>query len=389
VALSPLLAVMKRLEAEYGPFTPGDAWAVEQRVQRALEKGSDADEAGRDELDLVRGARMRDLRPDHAQPQRDRRQVVGGTSTERWYAERVSEHIARLAAADPQFLELRERLWGSSRALSRHESLAILDSPILRIMTRDEIDRHGIPVLGHTVTLEAPRGPVDGWPETKIHVEWASGEYSESRRVREVHLAYADPSRRGQAPDDLGSPPIPILGWDEQGQLWAVPVEAGSVLDDVRRWAVRITCLGSPYASWDLTWTGCEAVAVRFLLTGTVPNIPALTAGWDTSKLGVAQVTLKALVGCEPESVAAAFAEARRRSLGGHSVPPRRLAMMLFVAEHLEAQGGYRRGFWPRLFALWRRKAPRKWRHAGWRNFRRDYTVAMRQATGPRHDRHL
>ena len=362
------------------PVTAGEQrfLLAEPCVRRALEASTPAEreqgyQACRATLLRFRDARRLDGGSFAQRSETSRKaHLLGGDGTERWYAKQLSERIARLAGADQGLVASREEMWGTSKPLTRPLAQALLNSPILRFMTKAELDAHGIPMSGHTATMTLVGPSKDRWCEVDVKVQWPKGEHSERRRIREVHFHWEQPGGQLRIMKSFEPVGIPFLEWEYQGLRQAVPVEAGSVLDAVRIWADEFSFF-APYGAWRLTRTGREPSAVTFLLTGAVPNIPAIDVGWELPGAGADSITVTAIAGTSAASVAAAFQRACRRQHKGPAPPPRRVAVALLAQEEIAKAGGTPRGFWVRLCEQWNREAPRVWHYAGWRNMRRDY----------------
>lgn len=373
--------ILEQLKGALGPLSDGEQWVVLEAARNApeLEQATAAQFA----IELHRGARMRDSKSALGRRGRGlgRQYVVRGDKSEEWYADLISQRIAGIAAIDPGVLSSRAKMWGSIDPLAPRIARRFVRSPVLALMTINEIQSRGIPLVGHSARLRPLKNGPRGWREVEIQVAWPTGTHTEKRLIRKLYLAWNRPSRRLKAIDSFGTEGLHFIEWDERGTRDVAPVESGSVLDAIRDWAERFIS-SPPYHSWRLTRTGAQPTAIWFLLTGRKPTIPAISYGWEMPGSGADTITLTALVGCTPESITSAFRIAQRRAQGGHAVPPIRLALLQFVAQEIGSRR-LSRGDWPRLCEKWNRQAPAGWRYGrgsdGYRNMRRDYVEAKKR----------
>jgi len=333
---------------------------------------------------VIRRARMLDSQSaDRARltPSRSRRYAVGGTKAEQWFARCISQRIAGIAAADAGVLGSRRMMWGSPEPLSPEAARAMLNSPALRIMRKDELEAHGIPLVGHVATLERLRPAGDGWCKAKLRAVWPGGEHAETRRVREIHLAWAEEPRQWLKALELpGSEEVQFLGWDEGGRGQAVPVEPGSVLYALRVWAKEFTDL-RPYLAWRLCPFGAEASAITFLLAGTAPVISAIVVRREIPGLGADTITVEALVECETASVAAAFEKMKQAALGHH---PQRRLMALRTVQRIYGQDSIPKGQVKPFWRSWQRNTPKELHFPSWKTLWRDLRDAGKPRRKPR-----
>lgn len=351
---SPLQAHLKCLEGELGsPLGKGDRHVVERAWQRAVRRDGDhavAERESRDALEDYRVAlRLKELA-----------RLPGGSETERRVAGCLAERIARDAGRSPELLEFRQSLWGTAEPLSASGARALLRSRVLAILSREEMDERGIPVLGHDWSFTHNGGQV------VILVKWQGREQAESLRLP------VGPPQESE-----------YLEWDD-GARRAVIVRAGSVLDDVREWAERFT-LQPPFYTWRLSPTDRQPAAVWFLTTGRAPTFPAIDLSWKRTVLDSAAaalgvpglgddaITIVALSHVSAESVADAFTNAQRHALGRPRglLPHRPIAVAHFVDARTPPGEPLR---FASVVEEWDRMVGRRWRYDGrWRNMRRDY----------------
>lgn len=288
---------------------------------------------------------------------------VWGSKDEREHARAISDRIALFADADPDIQEFRRWLLGSPKTLTPTDARALLTSPLLRYATMMDLERWGVPVVGHAAVIAESPAEAES-AHTKIRVTWSKGD-------RTLTFWWRLP----------GPDPIFMEYPNERGCRVPVSVSLASVLDDLRRKADELA-FGAPYNALRLSEVGAEPACLWLILTGKALPLEPITAGREVPG-SVDSMTITALTRVAlPASIMAAVASMQRRTLGhrkGRPLESRNLALVLFVERRTPGQV---QRLSPeaakKLLNDWNRKHAkhRGWPFSDWGDLRRAYERA-------------
>lgn len=256
------------------------------------------------------------------------RKLAGGDALEREHARLISERMALVGNADPRVQAIRTSLWGKPDPLTPTVARAFLESPLLRYMTRSNLERCGIPPIGHAASVIGRETKANQEIEV-VEVVWPVDAEKSAQTRRTVRLGQL----AGSEPDQE------ILEYPtEQGGSSYVRVSPFSILGDLHREAKRLThealfqvwyYLGNYPPGVQCAW---------FLLTGEVPILPPLSVHW-TMPGTVDVITIHALArAASPESIRRAYARAHERAVRVQRRRPfdaRTLRLVQFVERQL------------------------------------------------------
>jgi hypothetical protein len=304
-----------------------------------------------------------------------------GTARERKQAAVLAGRLARVAAEDPLMLRFREGLFGSRDPLRPTAARGVLASRILAFMSRPEMDKLGIPIVGHVATVTRLRTGLDGqvghWTEFKIRIRWRGGKHTETRRLPldpsyAVHKRLREVFGRQASAYGLLDHVYPYLLFPAgDGRERRLQVYPGSVFDLLRRAAKGL--------AGQMGWG--EADAVSFIVSGATPPVSPVTAIRRTWATGMEDVMVTGLAFVSRATVAEAFARATRSVTGG-TVGACAAALVAFVNRRTEENGG-RRPPWRQLWTEWQRQRPSGCRpYREYPDFRRTYCRAVEERRG-------
>jgi hypothetical protein len=290
-----------------------------------------------------------------------------GTLEEGLRAHVVSRHIARSKSASPEVRKWREYLLGDPAAVVEPtRATALLQSPALRFLARDELSDLGVSIPKHTSTFTAgdlAKGHYGMVQEVQLEISWA-GEH----RTLQLQLTWPT--------GGLYS----LRFWNDRDEMKELPVQPGSVLDHLRSNARDLAeqCFCS------------EAAAVSFIVRGDVPVQRAITvntkvaAGQDYGE--AAAINIIALPFVSPKSLAQAFSEVRRTLMGRHPRRPIDLSnLSLFDFVRTQEGSAGKRPSWPALTKTWDQlhKSDGDGYGGDYRRLRADYLRTERQVVFP------
>lgn len=317
------------LEETYGSRS-ANVWNAALLVWRRAESlGRDAEGELRSFMPaLCQAAASEILSPPPREARGVPRELAGGDKLEREHARLISERMALVGNTDPRVQAIRTSLWGRPDPLTPAVARAFLESPLLRYMTRTDLESWGIPPIGHAASVIGRETRADQEIEV-VEVVWpidAEKSAQMRRTVRLGQLAGSDPDQK-------------ILEYPtEQGGTSHVRVIPFSVLGDLYREAENLThqalfqvwhYLGNYPPGVHCTW---------FLLTGEVPILPPLSVHW-TMPGTVDVITINALArAASPESIRRAYAKAHERAVRVQRRRPfdaRTLRLVQFVEKQL------------------------------------------------------
>lgn len=260
-----------------------------------------------------------------------------------------SRHLARLAERDHDVQRIRSEFFGGA-PLSEEATTRLLNSVAARYFPHEFFKKRGIPLLEHEASLcdlPTPEGEQLGPLETSqvMRISWGNGSPLE------------EPAGRG-------------LEWRimQEGTVLAVhprgrSVMPGCVLDEIREVGLRMV----RYYLWD------ETDAQRFILTGQVPQIPAIglvPLHASSAHHAHCPIVLRVQPWVRPSAVNAVYRRLQAGMYGSKRRPisRRNLALFEFVFEN-PPQG---RRTWDDLRRMWNKKH-RRWAFKNYRAMRQEF----------------
>lgn len=226
-------------------------------------------EEARDLLDNGYGGGQPVLPPDHSADKRYPVALLALTEAEEQRALVVSEIQTYRAGRQPSVAEWRRRVL-ANRLLTQAEARDFLRSPATAVLTVEDFERHGIPVLGHHSEIVEEGVSADGAFRVRLRVTPPGGE---------IEKVFADVAGKPQVW-------VPFAVRFEKPD--AYDTLPGSVTDQLRLIGVELAEL----YLWE------QEDAVRFVLTGEAPTWPAIT-GWVERRDGIEYT--QGMIGLEVE----------------------------------------------------------------------------------------
>jgi hypothetical protein len=323
--IAPDSFLLETIASDFGLATAGQLAALAMRAREARERNEDVELACRS-LARYLGLAARNEVPANKETRStgivSGQRATGGTEGERAHAAAISERIALVANADNSVLAFREAHGLPREGLSKKSALAFLRSPLLAHATTDDLAPWGISAVSHEATV-IRRGTVKLGERTMervvIRVSWRGDGKMHNRR-----LTYGWPPETG----DDGFIEFPGMHGTE-----ACPVRWPSVLDTLRREAKALS-ERAPFSTLRMSRVNPSAACTWLILTGKALPIAPIFVGVEVPGT-VDSISVHALSRvASPESVAQAYAQAQRRTLGhrkGRAISPRSIELVLFV----------------------------------------------------------
>lgn len=281
-------------------------------------------------------------------------------------AQAFSAHLGRRAALAMEtrlFRALHQRRGTTSDS----EAERLVSSPAAQVFPREWFKRAGIPIAAHESHLvdRRPSGPggrmlearpISPSPTMCIRIRWGS----RTKRIRFGLEHYFHLTERGR---DQLAVPTPF----RQPRL--VPVETGSVLDELRRAAVALA-RKYPWSEADAGW---------FVMTGKVPLVPAMRVDFEDGavRLPLDHRHLRVRLSVQPwvsgATVRRIYEHFRRAvyKRGSRPLGPRGITLFGFVEGRRSKRGQL--PSWRAMLVEWNRSYP-EWGYGfDARRFCRDY----------------
>jgi hypothetical protein len=220
---------------------------------------------------------------------------------ERERAAAFEEYLAYVASTDIRVLRYR-RTYLPNGLLTPKLARGFVNSPAARFFSRGLFERSSVPFVDHSAELVGQGG---NRMQRRFTVRVEPPGISETVIIRRLRV-------------------LPFIG--KSGRVEGVAVGERSVLGKLAELTNKLTKV-YPWPS--------KAEIVGFVLTGAVPSVPPMRA-WRSQKrpgghFSYETITVEVAWWVRPETVQAAFREARRRMRGsGKNQPIREKALRLF-----------------------------------------------------------
>jgi hypothetical protein len=264
----------------------------------------------------------------------------------------LSLYLARHAAITPRVRRFRIDVCGGT-LLSLAQVEELLTSPAPQYLTQAQFKALGIPIIGHRARILTRQD----WHQIMLQIEWPGGTY--------------------QGAFECQGEPIQLipLHFLYQNRVETISAWPNTVFGALGKLS-HVLAQRYDWKEWEAT---------QFILTDAAPVV--LPFHVDTSFHTITDNTepftrmrSHIMLTVEPwvsvESVARAYRQAQQRLLGGNNRPvqKRSLALVRFIAEHMDDVG---RKSWNTLRTLWNQEYP-TWRYDDERRFPRDMKRALR-----------
>lgn len=248
----------------------------------------------------------------------------------------LEEYLAYAAGFDPDLRRFREKVLGG-HLITPEQTRDLILSPAARFFDLSLFDNWGIPIVGHTASLEDYRRErTEGWG---FHHRATVSVHPPGITETVLRFSVEPPSSMGSAgaASEVELQRLAFVG--EDGYVHEFTVWRRSLLDELRGWSEK---LAKRYC-WH------PAQATMFVLTGEIPACPSLKTWYEPKRsmggihasIFQGVVTLEIAPWMSAKTVHRAYRDIQRRVLRGDNRPikEKNLRLLRFVMERLEPAG--------------------------------------------------